>query len=115
MKSSRIKEAPRFKPLGGVEMALIGDGEYMTLIRIFIQPGAVFPEHTHPNEQIGTCVEGEGVLVSGGDVLNVEPGVSWTIPTNEPHRFTAKGDHPVIIYEVWSPPREDYRSMVKTS
>jgi quercetin dioxygenase-like cupin family protein len=115
MKSSRVEEVPRFKPLEGVEMALIGDGDNMTLIKIFIQPGAVFPDHTHLNEQIGTCVKGEGILTSGGDVLNVESGVAWTIPANEVHGFMAKGDGPVIIYEVWSPPREDYRSMVKTS
>lgn len=101
------------KPLKGVDMAIIGDGERMTLIRITVQPGAVFPEHSHPNEQIGTCLHGEGELTSGGESLGVEPGVSWTIPANEPHSFVAKGDEPVIIYEVWSPPREDYLSMAE--
>lgn len=113
MKSSSVEAAPRFEPVEGAEMALIGDGEKMTLTRIYIKPGAVFPDHTHPNEQIGTCVEGRGVLTSGGDVLKVEPGVTWTIPAGEVHRFEAKGDRPVVIYEVWSPPREDYRSMAK--
>jgi hypothetical protein len=32
---------------------------------------------------------------------------------NEAHRFEAKGDRPVIIFEAWSPPREDYRARAK--
>ncbi len=113
MKSLRNSDAPRFEPVKGAEMALIGDGERMTLTRIYIKPGAVFPDHSHPNEQIGTCIEGKGVLISGGKSLNVEAGVTWTIPADEEHRFEAMGDHPVIIYEAWSPPREDYRALAK--
>ena len=111
MKPIRIEDAPRLSPLEGVEMAILGSGERMTLIKMVIQPGAVFPKHAHHNEQIGTCLEGEGELTSGGETLRVEPGVSWTIPANEPHSFVAKGDQPVIIVEAWSPPREDYLAM----
>jgi len=113
MKSTSIDEAPRLKPLKGVEMAILGSGKEMILIRIFIQPGSVFPEHSHPNEQIGTCLQGEGELTSGGKSIKVEPGVSWTIPANEPHSFLAKGNKPVFIHECWSPPREDYLSMAE--
>jgi quercetin dioxygenase-like cupin family protein len=110
MKYVKMEEAPRFEPVPGAEMALIGDGADMTLTRIYIKPGSVFPDHAHPNEQIGTCIQGEGVLTSGGRSLDVKPGVTWTIPAGEPHDFVAKGDTPVIIFEVWSPPREDYRA-----
>ena len=113
MKSTRVEDAPRFNPVKGAEMALIGDGGKMTLVRILIQPGSVFPDHAHPNEQIGTCIEGTGVLTSGGKDLQVKPGVTWSIPVNEPHKFVATGDEPVVIYEVWSPPREDYRKLAK--
>ena len=41
-------------------MDLLGDGERMTLVRIYAQPEAVFPDHSHPNEQIGICIEGGG-------------------------------------------------------
>jgi len=113
MKSTRTDNAPHFKPVKGAEMALIGDGENMTLVRIVAQPGAVFPDHSHPNEQIGTCIEGKGVLTSGGEALEVEPGVTWFIPGGEVHKFVATGDEPVIIHEVWSPPREDYLKLAK--
>lgn len=113
MKSTSVEKAPRLKPLKGVDMAIIGSGERITLIKILIQPGAAFPEHSHPNEQVGTCLEGVGELVSGGKTLKVEPGVSWTIPGSERHSFRADGDRPIVIYECWSPPREDYLAMAK--
>ena len=113
MKSTFIDSAPRFELVDGADMALIGDGKKITLIRIFMQPEAVVPDHSHPNEQVGTCMEGKGILTSGGKELNVFPGVTWVIPGEEIHKFEAKGTEPVVIYEAWSPPREDYRKLAK--
>lgn len=113
MKSTSIEIAPRLRPFKGVDMAVLGSGDKITFIRMAIKPGSLFPEHTHPNEQIGTCLEGEGELTSGGDTIKVTPGVSWTIPANELHSFVATGVSDVLIHEVWSPPREDYLSMAK--
>lgn len=93
-------------------MDLVGDGERMTLVRITAQPGATFPDHSHKHEQIGTCLEGGGVLSSGGKDLAVTPGHSWVVPPNEIHKFVT-GDETTIIYESWSPPREDYRKLAK--
>ena len=93
-------------------MALVGDGERMTLIRIIAQPGAVFADHSHDHEQIGTCFEGSGVLSSGGKDLEVKPGDSWVVPSYEIHKFVT-GNETTIIYESWSPPREDYRKLAK--
>lgn len=111
MKHLKNEEAPQFEPLEGVDMRIIGDGKNLTLIKMYITPGCVFPDHSHPNEQVGTCMEGEGVLTSGGVPIEVRPGVTWTIPSGEEHSFTAKGSSHVVIYEVWSPPREDYRAL----
>jgi len=113
MKSTNIELSPRLKPFRGVDMAILGSGDMITFIRMANKQGSLFPEHTHPNEQIGTCFEGEGELTSGGETIRVTPGVSWTIPANEQHSFVARGGSDVLIYEVWSPPREDYLSMAK--
>ena len=113
MKHLKLEEAPRLEPVKGALMALIGDGERMTMIRMEIQPGAIVPDHAHPNEQIGTCVEGTGTLTSGGESVKVEPGVAWAIPADEPHRFEADKNSMVVIIEAWSPPREDYRAMAR--
>ena len=50
MKHVKNEEAPSFTPLEGVKMYLIGDGDNLTLIKIYIKPGSVFPDHSHPNE-----------------------------------------------------------------
>ncbi len=113
MKHLKLEEAPRLEPVKGARMALIGDGERITLIRMEIQQGAIVPDHAHPNEQIGTCIEGMGTLTSGGESLKVEPGVTWAIPADEPHRFEADRGSMVVIIEAWSPPREDYRAMAR--
>ena len=113
MKHLKLEEAPRLEPVNGAHMALIGDGEKMTLIRMEFQPGAVVPDHSHPNEQIGTCVDGMGTLTSGGESIKVEPGVTWAIPADEPHRLEADKSCKVVIYEAFSPPREDYRAMAR--
>ncbi|MBS7619690.1 cupin domain-containing protein [Candidatus Bathyarchaeota archaeon] len=112
MKSMRLEEAPTLQPIKGFEMFIIGNGKTMTLIKIIAQPGAKMPEHKHNSEQIGTCLEGEGELTSGGET-QVKPGISWVIPSNEPHSFIALGDKPVVLTEAWSPPREDYLEMAK--
>ena len=112
MKSTSIGDAPKFNPVEGAMMELIGDGERITLVRITAQPGATFPDHSHDNEQIGTCFEGGGVLSSGGKDMEVKPGHSWVVPPNEIHKFVT-GDETTTIYESWSPPREDYRKLAK--
>ena len=93
MKHLKLEEAPRLEPVNGAHMALIGDGERMTLIRMEFH--------------------GMGTLTSGGESIEVEPGVTWAIPADEPHRFEADKSCVVVIYEAFSPPREDYRAMAR--
>ena len=68
----------------------------MTLVRITAQPSAVFADHFHDHEQIGTCLKGEGILSSGGIDLEVKLGHSWIVSPNEIHKFVT-GDEITII------------------
>ena len=111
-KHSRIQDSPIVERRGAV-LRIVGNGESLTLIRFDQEPGAVTPTHTHINEQVGTCISGSGKLVSGGVTLHVEPGVSWVIPSCEPHSFTVDSVGPVLIFEAFSPPRMDYVSEAK--
>ncbi|KYH36200.1 MAG: hypothetical protein AYL28_006970 [Candidatus Bathyarchaeota archaeon B23] len=107
MEWRRIGEAPCFDPAEGVHLRLLASGERTTLVRFDIEPGAAVPLHSHPHEQAGVCVEGGGVLTSGGRSIDVEAGVAWVIPGEEEHGFRA-GVEGAVIYEAFSPPREDY-------
>jgi quercetin dioxygenase-like cupin family protein len=113
MKIKNTDNAPRLIPAEGVVMMLIGNGKKITLIKVILQPGAMIVDHNHPNEQIGTCIEGEGVLSSGDEKIQVYPGVTWTIPGGEMHRFEVFGEKEVQLIEAFSPPREDYRAMAR--
>jgi quercetin dioxygenase-like cupin family protein len=115
MKYLNNEKAPKFESIEGVKMYLIGDGENLTFIKMFIKPGSVFPNHSHPNEQVGTCIEGEAVLTSGDVPIDIHPGITWTIPPGEKHSLVTVGDTDIVIYEAWSPPREDYRALAKES
>ena len=112
MKIIREDDVKEFIPMDGVYMSLVGDGKDMTFIKIRIESDKVLPLHSHPNEQIGTCLEGTGWMTSKGETFDVKPGDTWTIPSGEEHMFKA-GATQVKIIEVWSPPREDYRVQSK--
>jgi len=111
MKSGVIGRVPRISPTKGVSMDILGSGEKLTLVRIVAEPGAVIAEHSHPNEQIGTCVSGMGRLIVKGSQLKVEPGVCWIVESNESHSFIAEGGVSCVLVEAFSPPREDYLAM----
>ena len=113
MKNSSVGKAPRLSPVEGVEIVILGTTDKLTICYITAQPGAVIADHSHPNDQIGTCIKGAGELVSGGKVFNTLPGTSWTIPGGEVHKWKSTSDVPTILVEGFSPPREDYVSKAK--
>jgi quercetin dioxygenase-like cupin family protein len=113
MKSTNLEKAHKFSPIKGVEFKILGTGMNLTLCHIIVDPGATIEDHSHHNEQIGTCLWGRGELVSGGEKIEIGPESCWTIPPNEIHRFTALGNESVALVEAFSPPREDYIKMAK--
>lgn len=93
----------------GVELRpVFGHGVMMSFV--YMQPNSVAAVHAHPEEQMGTIIEGEyefelnGVrrLCRRGDVYIVPPGV--------PHgaRTFAR---PCIALDVFAPPRGGFREL----
>ena len=107
----RTADLPGVEMLPGVTRRAVWlEGVMMTFFEF--EPGSTVPEHSHPHEQIGTCLEGKGVMTSAGEACNIVKGSTWTIPGEEEHMFEAL-DEPVLVLEVWSPPREDYRKLAE--
>jgi quercetin dioxygenase-like cupin family protein len=84
-------------------------GDDMMLAHVYLDKGAIVPQHSHHNEQLTYIVEGalhfwigadgkEEVIVSAGEVLH--------IPSNVPHRAEALED--TLDVDIFSPPREDW-------
>jgi len=93
--------------LPGVTRRTLTAGDKMMLIEVRLEPGAVVPMHTHPHEQTGYVVSGHMRLQIAGDTLDLDPGDAYLIPGGVEHEATALD--PLVIVDVFSPPREEYR------
>lgn len=78
-----------------------------------ISPNGLVPEHDHPNEQMGICLEGKAVLKSGKKETIIEKGMFYWIKPLERHSVIAMSDKPTLFLDVFVPPREIYRELSK--
>lgn len=88
----------------GVEIRPI-PGENMTMVFYTMEAGAVIPEHSHPNEQMGTVLEGTIDLRIGEERTIVNVGDAYHVPPNMVH--SGESQTPAEVLEVFHPPRED--------
>ncbi|HWI19639.1 MAG TPA: cupin domain-containing protein [Vicinamibacterales bacterium] len=72
-----------------------------------VDPGATFPEHQHPHEQIVSVLAGELELVVEGVSHRLTPGLVFVIPPNVRHSGGSKLGARVL--DTFAPVREDYR------
>jgi quercetin dioxygenase-like cupin family protein len=97
-------------PLGrhaGVQSGLLVDGANVTVLYSQWEPGASAPEHVHPHEQIGICLQGNIVLTIEGKDYPVGPGEFYHIPGNVPHAERNDGFGLAVLADFFSPVRED--------
>jgi unsaturated pyranuronate lyase len=79
----------------------------VTLALVELDPGAVVPEHSHENEQVGFLVQGSMTFTIGGETGQMVPGSSWRILANVPHSVVA-GPEGAVAIEVFAPRRDDW-------
>jgi quercetin dioxygenase-like cupin family protein len=83
-------------------------GENLQVIRARMAPGAVFPLHEHPQEQLIVVLEGaleftvaeETRIVTPGQVIHISPGV--------PHGGRVHGPQSAVTIEAFHPIRNDF-------
>jgi quercetin dioxygenase-like cupin family protein len=83
-------------------------GEQAMLSLVTIEPSAEGRIHSHPEEQWGVMLEGEGVRIQDGEEVPVKVGDFWRTPGGVPHGFRA-GPSGAKVLDVFAPPREEYR------
>ena len=83
-------------------------GDQAMLSLVTIEPNAEGRMHSHPEEQWGILLEGDGVRVQGGVEVAVKKGDFWRTPGGVPHSFRA-GPSGATVLDVFAPPREEYR------
>ena len=83
------------------------EGERITLAVVELAPGAIVPEHRHPNEQLGMVITGTVRFTLDGETRELRPGGTWRILSGRPHTVEAGPDGAVVI-DVFSPIRDDW-------
>lgn len=59
--------------------------------------GQELSEHTSPFDAIVQCVEGQGVLVVGGEETVLEPGELFIMPAGVPHNVIAREPFKMLL------------------
>lgn len=85
-------------------------GERVTFSLLELEPGAMVPEHSHENEQVGTLVSGSVTFRIGEEWRELDRGATWRIGANTPHELTT-GREGAVVVEVFAPPRADWESL----
>jgi quercetin dioxygenase-like cupin family protein len=91
----------------GVESRLLVDGCNITVLLSQWGPGAIAPEHVHPHEQVGICLQGHVILTIEGKDHPVGPGELYHIPGHVPHAERNEGADLAVLADFFSPIRED--------
>jgi quercetin dioxygenase-like cupin family protein len=96
--------------LPGVRRRILAHGSSAMMVLYRIEPGRVFPKHTHPHAQYGTFLEGGGVFVVGESRWTMRAGDAYYVPPNVPHELTTDRVRPSVIVDVFAPERADFLS-----
>lgn len=92
----------------GVTGKVMAMGQKMTGLSTIWEPGTRFSEHAHPHEQIGVCLQGEGIFTIDGKDYVVKKHEVYNIPPNVPHAERNEGNETAIFMECFCPIREDW-------
>ena len=84
-------------------------GEKIMMSLVELEPNSAVPTHSHPNEQAGMVLEGEFLFKIGNESKIVKAGEYYIIPGGLDHSVQA-GSEPSKALDIFSPPREDYKS-----
>ena len=77
----------------------ITDASHLAVVEFTIQPGAVFPWHTHPGTVLISLAQGELDFIFAEDCVErrLAPGTAMVDPGNAVHTARNPGDAPTIV------------------
>lgn len=91
----------------GVRTRLFFGDKSMLSIASFA-PDSQSTVHSHPEEQWGVLLEGDGIREQNGVDVAVKAGDFWRTPGGVTHGFRA-GPRGAKLLDIFSPPREVFR------
>ena len=114
MESISWASVPATEVYPGIARQVV-NGQRQSLVRYVYQPGAVFPEHHHPEEQITLVQTGRIEFTIAGESITLGAGEAAVIPPGTPHGARVIGDQVVETFNALSPRRETHPAPVKES
>lgn len=94
--------------LPGVRRRILAHSPAAMLVLYRIEPGRVFPRHTHPHAQYGTILEGGGTFQVGDRSWTIRAGDGYYVPSDVPHELHSDPAHASVILDVFAPERQDF-------
>ena len=105
MEKLPLSEFESTEAVEGVHLTQLAVGEDASIQHFRIESGAVVPEHSHHQEQLGYLFEGVLTFVVEGDEVAVGPDDSYALASEEPHAAENRGDVAVTGIDIFAPPR----------
>ncbi len=89
--------------------------ERSQLVLMSVPAGEEIGEETHDGvDQVLMFVEGEGEAVLAGESLRVGAGSVVVVPAGTRHNFITRGDAPLKLYTVYTPPEHPDGTLHRT-
>ena len=88
--------------------------KHSQVVLMSIEPGDDIGEETHDADQTTFFVSGEGQAVVDGSRTKVTPNHLIVIPKGAKHNIINKGQEPLKLFTVYSPPAEEQGVSHKT-
>jgi len=107
MKVLNIDEVEGEKFSKGAVRKILVHSDNMMIVYNEAPPGGKL-SHSHPHEQMGYIIKGNAKLTAGDKEAMLRAGSSYSLEPYEHHEFEAMGDEPLVVLDVFNPPREDY-------
>ncbi len=101
-------DAAQVEMTAGIHRRTMAITDEAMLCEFFLEQGAVVPPHSHMNDQVGYIAYGALEMTIGGQVRVMQRGDSYAIPGGVVHSALALKD--TLALDVFSPPRNDYRT-----
>jgi quercetin dioxygenase-like cupin family protein len=108
MRFNRIEDLEGEMVLEGTKRRILMHSKNLMLVYYEIEPGAVFPDHSHHHEQMGYIFKGSGEFIIDGEKKTVSAGSSYFIEPNETHEFKVVGNETCVLIDIFYPSRMDY-------
>jgi quercetin dioxygenase-like cupin family protein len=105
------RDAEQIEMLEGVHRRTMATTDEAMLCHFFLEAGCGVPRHNHMNDQVGYVVSGKVEVTINEQVRVIETGDSYAVPGGIFHSVKAVVDS--VVIDVFSPPREDYRTEAK--